>query len=204
MEKSCRRLAFDAREFAKNYNVNIALHTDHCPKDKLDSFVLPLLAASEAEVKAGRNPLFNSHVWDGSVETLPENLRVGSRLLERTVAAKIILEVEIGMVGVAKSTALKLRPKLYATVEDALATGGALGSGENGRYITALTFGNVHGVYKPGGVKAPPGDPEGHPGPGRRPHRQGQPVRPGVPRRFRLLGPGNRRRCVLRHDQDEH
>ena len=80
VERSCRRLSFDAREVAKKYNVNIALHTDHCPKDKLDSFVLPLLAASEAEVKAGRNPLFNSHVWDGSVETLPENLRVGSRL----------------------------------------------------------------------------------------------------------------------------
>ena len=73
-------LAAYAHEVAKNYDVNIALHTDHCPKDKLDSFVLPLLAASEAEVKAGRNPLFNSHVWDGSVETLPENLRVGSRL----------------------------------------------------------------------------------------------------------------------------
>ena len=59
-------MAAFAREVAKNYSVNIALHTDHCPKDKLDGFVLPLLAASDAEVKAGRDPLFNSHMWDGS------------------------------------------------------------------------------------------------------------------------------------------
>jgi fructose-bisphosphate aldolase class II len=72
-----------ARQVAKNYNVNIALHTDHCPKDKLDGFVLPLLAASEAEVKAGRNPLFNSHMWDGSHETLPENLRIARELRRR-------------------------------------------------------------------------------------------------------------------------
>src|SRR6478609_6558520 len=92
-----------AREVAKNYGVNIALHTDHCPKDKLDGFVLPLLAASEAEVKAGRNPLFNSHMWDGSAETLQENLRIARELLERTAAAKMILEVEIGTVAARKT-----------------------------------------------------------------------------------------------------
>ena len=146
-----------AREVAKNYNVNIALHTDHCPKDKLDGFVLPLLAASEAEVKAGRNPLFNSHMWDGSAETLQENLRIARELLERTAAAKMILEVEIGTVGGEEDGVENaINDKLYTTVEDALATIDALGAGENGRYITALTFGNVHGVYKPGGVKLRP------------------------------------------------
>ena len=146
-----------AREVAKNYGVNIALHTDHCPKDKLDGFVLPLLAASEAEVKAGRNPLFNSHMWDGSAETLQENLRIARELLERTAAAKMILEVEIGTVGGEEDGVENaINDKLYTTVEDALATIDALGSGENGRYITALTFGNVHGVYKPGGVKLRP------------------------------------------------
>src|SRR6185312_13056176 len=88
-----------AREVAKNYPINVALHTDHCPKDKLDGFVLPLLEASEAEVKAGRDPIFNSHMWDGSAETLEENLRIGRELLARTHAAKMILEVEIGAVG---------------------------------------------------------------------------------------------------------
>ncbi|MCW4466006.1 class II fructose-bisphosphate aldolase [Glutamicibacter sp. MNS18] len=146
-----------AREVAKNYGVNIALHTDHCPKDKLDTFVLPLLAASEAEVKAGRDPLFNSHMWDGSAETLEDNLRIGAELLARTSAAKQILEVEIGVVGGEEDgVENEINEKLYTTVEDALATIQALGTGEKGRYIAALTFGNVHGVYKPGGVKLRP------------------------------------------------
>ncbi|WP_309081394.1 class II fructose-bisphosphate aldolase [Zhihengliuella sp.] len=146
-----------AREVAKSYGVNIALHTDHCPKDKLDDFVLPLLEASEAEVKAGRDPIFNSHMWDGSAETLEENLRIAAELLPRSAAAKQILEVEIGTVGGEEDgVENEINEKLYTTVEDALATIDALGAGENGRYITALTFGNVHGVYKPGGVKLRP------------------------------------------------
>ncbi|GAA1049319.1 class II fructose-bisphosphate aldolase [Arthrobacter russicus] len=146
-----------AREVAKNYPVNIALHTDHCPKDKLDGFVLPLLAESEAAVKAGKDPIFNSHMWDGSAETLEENLRIGRELLARTSAAKMILEVEIGAVGGEEDGVdNEINDKLYSTVADGLATVEALGSGENGRYITALTFGNVHGVYKPGNVKLRP------------------------------------------------
>ena len=146
-----------AREVAKNYNVNIALHTDHCPQDKLADFVLPLLAASEEAVKAGKDPIFNSHMWDGSHETLSENLRIGRELLERAAAAKIILEVEIGTVGGEEDgVENEINEKLYTTTEDALATIEALGAGENGRYLTALTFGNVHGVYKPGGVKLRP------------------------------------------------
>ena len=146
-----------ARQVAKNYGVNIALHTDHCPADKLDDFVLPLLAASEAEVAAGRDPFFNSHMWDGSAETLEENLRIAAELLPRTHAAKQILEVEIGTVGGEEDGVENaINDKLYTTVEDALATIEALGSGEKGRYITALTFGNVHGVYKPGNVKLRP------------------------------------------------
>ncbi|GAB3280334.1 class II fructose-bisphosphate aldolase [Sinomonas notoginsengisoli] len=146
-----------AREVAKNYDVNIALHTDHCPQDKLDGFVLPLLAASEEEVKAGRSPFFNSHMWDGSAETLEENLRIAKELLPRTSAAKMILEVEIGAVGGEEDGVENaINEKLYSTVADGLATVEALGTGENGRYITALTFGNVHGVYKPGNVKLRP------------------------------------------------
>ena len=146
-----------AREVAKSYDVNIALHTDHCPKDKLDEFVMPLLAASEEAVKRGEDPLFQSHMWDGSAETLEENLRIAREILPRAAAAKIILEVEIGTVGGEEDGVENaINDKLYTTVDDALATVDALGSGENGRYITALTFGNVHGVYKPGGVKLRP------------------------------------------------
>ncbi|UNK45827.1 class II fructose-bisphosphate aldolase [Arthrobacter sulfonylureivorans] len=146
-----------AREVAKKYPVNVALHTDHCPKDKLDSFVLPLLAESEAAVKRGEDPIFQSHMWDGSAETLEENLKVAEDLLARTAAAKIILEVEIGTVGGEEDgVENEINEKLYTTVDDGLKTIEALGAGEKGRYITALTFGNVHGVYKPGGVKLRP------------------------------------------------
>lgn len=150
-------MAAFAREVAKKYSVNIALHTDHCPKDKLDGFVRPLLDASEAEVKAGRDPLFNSHMWDGSAETLEENLRIAKELLARTRANRQILEVEIGVVGGEEDgVAHEINDKLYTTIEDGIATVEALGTGEDGRYLTALTFGNVHGVYKPGGVKLRP------------------------------------------------
>ena len=146
-----------AKEVAKSYNVNIALHTDHCPKDKLEDFVLPLLAASEAAVKRGEDPIFNSHMWDGSAETLEENLRIAQELLARTSAAKMILEVEIGTVGGEEDGVENaINEKLYTTVADGMATIEALGDGSKGRYITALTFGNVHGVYKPGGVKLRP------------------------------------------------
>ncbi|PRY16724.1 class II fructose-bisphosphate aldolase [Kineococcus rhizosphaerae] len=157
MVLGAQALAEYAHHVAKGYGVNIALHTDHCPKDKLDGFVRPLLAISDERVKSGRDPLFQSHMWDGSAVPLEENLEIAKELLAAAAAAKIVLEVEIGVVGGEEDgVAHEINDKLYTTVEDALATVNALGSGENGRYLTALTFGNVHGVYKPGGVKLRP------------------------------------------------
>ena len=153
---SCALAAY-AYEVAKKYSINIALHTDHCPKNKLDGFVRPLLAISAERVKAGLPPLFQSHMWDGSAVPLKENLEIAKELLARATAANIILEVEIGVVGgVEDGVANEINEKLYTTVEDGLATAEALGLGENGRYMAALTFGNVHGVYKPGNVKLKP------------------------------------------------
>ncbi len=150
-------LAAFAREVAKKYPVNIALHTDHCPKNKLDTYVRPLLAISEERVKNGQDPLFNSHMWDGSAVPLEENLAIAQELLARAKAAKIILEVEIGVVGGEEDGVVgEINDQLYTTPEDALATVEALGIGENGTYLSALTFGNVHGVYKPGNVKLRP------------------------------------------------
>ncbi|TCO15430.1 fructose-bisphosphate aldolase [Kribbella steppae] len=150
-------LAAYAHEVAKNFPVNIALHTDHCPKDKLDGFVRPLLEISAERVARGENPLFQSHMWDGSAVPLLENLEIAKDLLAKTAAAKIVLEIEVGVVGGEEDgVANEINEKLYTTVEDGLATVEALGTGENGRYITALTFGNVHGVYKPGAVKLRP------------------------------------------------
>ena len=150
-------MAAFAREVAKNYDVNIALHTDHCPQDKLEGFVLPLLAESEKAVARGEDPIFQSHMWDGSAIDLDENLKIAQELLERTHKAKIILEVEIGAVGGEEDGVVgEINDTLYTTVEDGMKTIEALGAGEKGRYITALTFGNVHGVYKPGNVRLRP------------------------------------------------
>ncbi|MHA6693082.1 class II fructose-bisphosphate aldolase [Homoserinimonas sp. A520] len=146
-----------ATEAAKNYGVTVALHTDHCPKDALDGFVIPLIEASEAEVKAGRGPIFQSHMWDGSAVPLDENLEIAKTLLPRMKAIHSILEVEIGVVGGEEDgVSHDINEHLYTTLEDAIATVEALGFGENGRYMAALTFGNVHGVYKPGNVKLRP------------------------------------------------
>ncbi|MBM9458508.1 class II fructose-bisphosphate aldolase [Nocardioides sp. zg-536] len=146
-----------AAEVAKNYPVQIALHTDHCPENKLDGFVRPLLEISAERVKGGQAPLFQSHMWDGSAVPLEENLRIAEDLLARAAAANIVLEIEVGVVGGEEDGIVgAIDEKLYTTPEDALATVRALGIGEKGRYLTALTFGNVHGVYKPGNVKLRP------------------------------------------------
>jgi fructose-bisphosphate aldolase class II len=146
-----------ATEVAKKYDVNIALHTDHCPKDKLDGFVRPLLEVSAERVARGEAPLFQSHMWDGSAVPLDENLQIAEELLAKAKAAKIILEIEVGVVGGEEDGVHgAIDEKLYTTPEDAIATVESLGLGENGEYLTALTFGNVHGVYKPGNVKLRP------------------------------------------------
>jgi fructose-bisphosphate aldolase class II len=146
-----------AREVARNYPVNIALHTDHCPKDKLDGFVRPLLDISVERVARGEEPLFQSHMWDGSAVPLDENLQIAQDLLATCAKANVVLEIEVGVVGGEEDGVEgAIDEKLYSTPEDALATVAALGTGENGRYLTALTFGNVHGVYKPGNVKLRP------------------------------------------------
>ncbi|HHW83775.1 MAG TPA: class II fructose-bisphosphate aldolase, partial [Actinomycetales bacterium] len=150
-------LAAYAREVAKNYPVTIALHTDHCSKDNLASWVRPLLEIEAEQTKRGEDPTFNSHMWDGSAVELGENLEIAKELLELSNKANTILEIEIGVVGGEEDgVAHEINEKLYTTVEDGMATVEALGLGENGRYLTALTFGNVHGVYKPGAVKLRP------------------------------------------------
>ena len=150
-------LAEFAHVVAEKYPVNIALHTDHCPKDKLDSYVRPLIALSKDRVDAGQAPLFQSHMWDGSAIDLDENLQIAEELLEKAAAAKIVLEVEIGVVGGEEDgVAHDINEKLYTAEGDFVATARRLGLGERGVYLLAATFGNVHGVYKPGNVKLRP------------------------------------------------
>jgi fructose-bisphosphate aldolase class II len=150
-------LAEFAHVVADKYPVNVALHTDHCPKDKLDGYVRPLIALSQDRVNAGQEPLFQSHMWDGSAIDLNENLQIAEELIGKASAAKIVLEVEIGVVGGEEDgVAHEINEKLYTAPGDFVATAKALGLGEKGIYLLAATFGNVHGVYKPGNVKLRP------------------------------------------------
>ena len=150
-------LAEFAHVVAAKYPIHVALHTDHCPQDKLDGYMRPLIALSHERVRNGQEPLFQSHMWDGSAVPLDENLQIAQELLKKCKDARIIMEMEIGVVGGEEDGVVgEINEKLYTTPEDALATAEALGIGENGRYILAATFGNVHGVYKPGHVKLRP------------------------------------------------
>ena len=150
-------LAEFAHVVAADLPVTIGLHTDHCPKDKLDSYVRPLLQISGKRVAEGGQPLFQSHMWDGSAIELDENLSIAQELLALAAAAHIVLEVEIGVVGGEEDgVSGEGGDKLYTAAGDFEKTVDALGTGEKGRYLLAATFGNVHGVYKPGNVHLRP------------------------------------------------
>ena len=158
MVLGAQALAEYAHHVAKAYDVTIALHTDHCPKDKLDGYMRPLIAISQERVDAGREPLFQSHMWDGSAVELEENLSIAKELLEACAKARIVMEMEIGVVGGEEDGVDNSgeNEKLYTTPGDALRTAELIGTGDQGRYLLAATFGNVHGVYKPGNVKLRP------------------------------------------------
>ena len=142
---------------AKKYNVLIALHTDHCHPEHVEKFMLPLIAESEARVKKGEQPLFNSHMFDGSELPLAENIKQSKVLLERCAKVGIILEVETGVVGGEEDGVNNEgapADKLYTTPAEMVEMAKALRP--LGTFMYAATFGNVHGVYKPGNVKLRP------------------------------------------------
>ncbi len=150
-------LASFAHVVAARYAINVALHTDHCPANKLDGYMRPLVRLSQERVARGEEPLFQSHMWDGSAVPLPENLSIASELLDACAKARVVMELEIGVVGGEEDGVTgEMNEKLYSTPDDALATAEALGLSERGRYLLAATFGNVHGVYKPGHVTLRP------------------------------------------------
>jgi fructose-bisphosphate aldolase class II len=144
---------------ADKYDINVALHTDHCPPKKVDSFLKPLIEESRKRVKAGMPPLFNSHMFDGSELPLKDNMEVAVKLLKECSDLGIILEVEAGVVGgeedgVSNEGAPK--EKLYTTPADMVEVHRRLSEVKGARFMFAATFGNVHGVYKPGNVKLKP------------------------------------------------
>jgi fructose-bisphosphate aldolase class II len=151
-------LAEFAKVVATKYPVTVGLHTDHCPPDKLAGYMRPLLELSIAEVKAGRDPIFGSHMWDGSGVELEDNLKTADELFGMSIDAKTIMELEIGVVGGEEDgVSNEMNEKLYTSPKDMERVVEVLGApGERGRYLLAAVFGNVHGVYKPGAVKLKP------------------------------------------------
>jgi fructose-bisphosphate aldolase class II len=144
---------------AEAYPVNIALHTDHCQPEKVDSYIRPLIAKSRQRREVGLPPLFQSHMLDASELPLEENLALASALLDECSGVDIILELEIGIVGGVEDAIDNEdvdREKLYTSPADMVRTAEILGTGDRGRYLLAAVFGNVHGVYKPGAVQLRP------------------------------------------------
>src|SRR6266498_2091557 len=151
MALGAKALAAYARVVAERYRVLLVLHTDHCPPDKLDRYLRPLLRESLELRRRKQQPLFLSHMFDGSSLPLAQNLTIASELLQQCAKADIVLEVEAGVVGGEEdgvNTEDVASEKLYTTTDDVLAVAEALGTGERGRYLLAATFGNVHGVYR--------------------------------------------------------
>jgi fructose-bisphosphate aldolase class II len=142
---------------AARYPIYIALHTDHCQAGNLEKFVVPLIEETEKRRAAGLPNLFNGHMFDGSDLPLRENLDIAVNLLERCHHSEIVLEIEVGVVG-GEEDGVKgeTSGKMYTTPDDMLETARRLNTVEGARYLVAATFGNVHGVYKPGHVKLRP------------------------------------------------
>jgi fructose-bisphosphate aldolase class II len=151
-------IAEHVHRVAERYDIYVALHTDHCQADKLESFVIPLVEETERRRAAGLPNLFNSHMFDGSALPLKENLDLAVPLLERCHKNEIILEIEVGVVGGEEDgvSGDGAAEKLYTTPDDMLEAARRMNEVRGARYLVAATFGNVHGVYKPGHVKLKP------------------------------------------------
>jgi len=150
-------IAEHVHRVAERYPIYVALHTDHCQADKLDTFVIPLVEETERRRAAGRPNLFNGHMFDGSALPLRENLDIAATLLERFGKNDLLLEIEVGVVGGEEDgIRASAAAKLYTTPEDTLEVARRLRAVSHVPYLLAATFGNVHGVYKPGQVKLKP------------------------------------------------
>ena len=159
MALGAKALAEFANVVAPQYPVNVALHTDHCPPDRVDGFIRPLLAESKARREKGQPPLFQSHMLDASILPMEENLALADELLAACAELDVILELEIGIVGGVEDATDHEgvdRSKMYTSPEDMVRVTEKLGPFDRGIYLLAAVFGNVHGVYKPGSVKLEP------------------------------------------------
>jgi fructose-bisphosphate aldolase class II len=150
-------IAEHVHRVADRYPIRVALHTDHCTADKLDSFVMPLVDETERRRASGRPNLFNGHMFDGSALPLKDNLDIAVKLRDRFARNDLVLEIEVGAVGGEEDgIRASAAAKLYTTPEDTVEVARRLNNGSERPFLLAATFGNVHGVYKPGHVKLKP------------------------------------------------
>jgi fructose-bisphosphate aldolase class II len=150
-------IAEHVHRVSARYPIYVALHTDHCQADKLSAFVTPLVEETERRRAAGQPNLFNGHMFDGSALSLHDNLDIAATLFDRFTRSELILEIEVGVVGGEEDgVKASAAAKLYTTPEDTLEVARRLGAVSEAPYMLAATFGNVHGVYKPGHVKLKP------------------------------------------------
>ena len=142
---------------AKAYDVPVILHTDHCAK-KLLPWIDGLLDAGEEFYKENGVPLFSSHMIDLSEEPIEENIDICKRYLERMDKIDMTLEIELGITGGEEdgvdNTDVDVS-KLYTQPEEVAYSYEELLK-VSPRFTVAASFGNVHGVYKPGNVKLTP------------------------------------------------
>ncbi len=142
---------------AEAYGATVILHTDHCAK-KLLPWIDGLLTAGEAFYKENGKPLFSSHMIDLSEEPLAENLEICQAYLKRMSAIGMTLEIELGITGGEEDGVDNTdidNAKLYTQPEEVAQAYEALMQ-ISPRFTIAASFGNVHGVYKPGNVKLQP------------------------------------------------
>jgi fructose-bisphosphate aldolase class II len=152
-------LAEFAGVVARQYPINVALHTDHCPPDRVDGYIRPLVEESRRRKAEGRGPIFQSHMVDASDLPMEENLALARELLDLAAEVDVVLELEIGIVGGVEDATDNEdidRAKLYTSPQDMVRVSEVLGTFDKGLYLLAAVFGNVHGVYKPGAVKLDP------------------------------------------------
>jgi fructose-bisphosphate aldolase class II len=157
MSQGAVALALYTHAMAAHYEINVALHTDHCHPEYLESFLMPLIEETRKRRAAGLPNLFSSHMFDGSALPMDQNIAESKRLMQNCVDNDLILEIETGIVGGEEDghdTTGVAADKLYTTPQDMVLAAKELGS--MGRFLLAATFGNVHGVYKPGNVKLKP------------------------------------------------
>ena len=149
--------AMHVHQMAEHYGIPVILHTDHAAK-KLLPWIDGLLDAGEKFYKNHGKPLFSSHMLDLSEETLEENIEICKKYLSRMSKIGMTLEIELGITGGEEDGVDNTHvdnARLYTQPEDvAYAYEELMKISKN--FTIAASFGNVHGVYKPGNVKLEP------------------------------------------------